>query len=119
MNKNTKIKKLKTGDLAYKKNNNYYIVGRIKRIVKCSGIRINLDDLEKKLNFEFNDIILIGNDNNIVILTRKISQNLNIKQYMINKVKINPNFFKIKSIKKIPKLESGKIDYSVLNKSYG
>ena len=38
---------------------------------------------------------------------------------MINKVKINPNFFKIKSIKKIPKLESGKIDYNLLNKSYG
>ncbi len=119
LNKVSKIKKLKTGDLAYKKNNNYYIIGRIKRIVKCSGIRINLDDLEKKLNFEFNDIILIGNDNNIVILTRKISQKLNIKQYMINKVKINPFFFKIVSIKKFPKLESGKIDYKLLSKSYG
>ena len=87
--------------------------------MKCSGIRLNLDDLEKKLNLKFKDIILIGYDNNISILTTKISQNLNIKEYIISKVKINPNFFKIISLKQFPKLESGKINYNLLNKHYG
>ena len=43
--------KLYTGDLAYKDNDGYYyIFGRINRMSKIFGVRINLDDIEKKLD---------------------------------------------------------------------
>ncbi len=38
-----------TGDLAYRKNKNFYLHGRIKRIIKCIGKRVNLDHLELQL----------------------------------------------------------------------
>lgn len=101
--------KLLTGDLAYKDDEGYfYITGRKKRISKVFGIRIDLDDIEKKLKrngFKVKCLpdnkylkILITNDYN----TGKIKKII-YKFYGINKIFIliskvkqftNPNYFK-------------------------
>ena len=75
--------KLFTGDLAYKDNDDYfYIVGRKNRISKIFGLRIDLDDIEKKLkksSFKIKCIpdnkylrILIINDYNLNMIKKII-----------------------------------------------
>ena len=60
-NENNEI--LRTGDLAkIDVKGNYFIVGRKKRFSKIFGLRINLDDLEEKLNLKGFDCACSGND---------------------------------------------------------
>ena len=101
--------KLFTGDLAYKDNDGYfYITGRKNRISKVFGIRIDLDDIEKKLkksSFKIKCIpdnkylrILIINDYNINRIKKIIydSYGINKNFIFISKVKqfTDPNYFK-------------------------
>ncbi len=111
--KSAKYKYLKTGDLAYIKNNNYYIVGRISRIIKCAGIRVNLDDIEKELiNYNFHTAI-IGTDDNMNIFIENESSKNQVMKILKTRYKIHPKFINI-FLKKIPRLKSGKIDYKKL-----
>ena len=101
--------KLLTGDLAYKDDEGYfYIVGRKNRISKVFGIRIDLDDIEKKLkrnSFKVKCVpdnkylkILITNNYNIDKIKKIIYKfyNINKNFILISKVKrfTHPNYFK-------------------------
>ena len=114
-----KIKKnkiLKTGDLAYyDKEKFFFICGRKSRIAKVFGIRINLDELEKKLSKEYVKVICKFEDNKIYLFT---SKKINKKKLMKIAEKItmlNSNVFKIITLNRFPMTNSGKIKYSSLN----
>ena len=52
LNINKKVLRLKTGDIGFKDNEGYfYISGKKSRYVKVYGHRVNLDDIEKIINF--------------------------------------------------------------------
>lgn len=115
--KNEKI--LKTGDLGRKdKLGNFYIIGRQSRILKITGRRINLDELENKLLKTFKiSFRITGTDDKIKIFFKgKTNLNL-IINYITNKLHINKNFFITKKVKKYPLTSSGKIDYNKLNEN--
>ena len=108
--------KLFTGDLAKRDNDNfYYITGRLKRISKIFGTRINLDEVEMLIKNWGQDCVCTGDDKLIKFyfisdfnndeMLKKISQNIGIHKSGI----------RLNKIKKIPRNHSGKILYSELN----
>ncbi|MPW28667.1 AMP-binding protein [Agarivorans sp. B2Z047] len=67
------MQQLATGDLAYCLNKRYYIVGRIKRIIKLRGIRFSLDELETglKQSLEADWLFCSGEDDRLVVIFGK------------------------------------------------
>lgn len=110
-----KYKILKTGDLAYyDKDKFFFICGRKSRIAKIFGIRINLDELEKKISCEYKRVICKSAGNKIYIYT---TNKVNKKKLMevVEKVTMqNRSAFEIKKLNKFPMTNSGKIKYSLL-----
>ena len=113
-----KIKKnkiLKTGDLAYyDKDKFFFICGRKSRIAKIFGIRINLDELEKKMYKEYKRVICKSEGNKIYFFTKnKINKNKLMK--IAEKITMqNRSAFEIITLNKFPMTNSGKIKYSSL-----
>ena len=106
---------LRTGDLAkIDAKGNYFIAGRKKRFSKIFGLRINLDDLEEKLNLKGFDCACSGNDEKIIIFIRESTNSTQINDYIKKNFKIQDSGFKLVPVKEIPRMYSGKIDYASL-----
>jgi len=106
---------LVTGDIVEIDTDGYIkIIGRKKRFIKISGISVNLDQVEKDANANFESVVVIGTDDKMKVLT--ISDDINeIKDYIFNKYNFNKVNFKVKKINEIPLNSSGKIDYKTLS----
>jgi acyl-CoA synthetase (AMP-forming)/AMP-acid ligase II len=119
LNKNKKIHELDTGDIGFFDNDNFYFIkSRSKRISKINGIRLDLDELEKKL--QKNDIKanIVNNDKKIGIFyynNSKITLN-KIKKKVEIITNQNPEIFFFKKLKKIPRTINKKISYNELKK---
>jgi acyl-coenzyme A synthetase/AMP-(fatty) acid ligase len=109
---------LKTGDIARKDAGGYYyIVGRIKRFVKISGQRVNLDEVEE-LIFSLREISVkcIGlNDKLLIVfyIANELDIN-NLKKEVIGELKIHHSFIQFKKVSDFPLTPNGKIDYKKL-----
>ena len=90
---------LLTGDLAYvDKEKYYYLVGRKNRISKIFGIRINLEDIEKKL-LQLGIKIRCETDDKLLFISSKAVKDENkIKEVIQKNYKINTNFIRFQSI---------------------
>lgn len=108
--------KLFTGDLGYfDEDHIFYLTGRLKRISKVYGLRINLDDIEKELN-QFGTIAVTSKDNMIDLFFEPSASGIEEKcvQYLCSLYKLHPNTFSTHLIESLPRTSSGKIDYGKL-----
>jgi len=92
----------------------FYIVGRAARFVKPFGFRVNLDDIESRFQPAFPGTRCGGDDHHIVValvgaradecwkLVAKIAADTSLPEFM----------FRIVELDEIPRLTSGKVDYS-------
>ena len=101
-------KKLFTGDLAYRDEEGfYYIVGRKNRISKIFGIRIDLDEIEKKLEKKGFKVKCLIDDKCLKILSNnknKFRDESKIKKIIRNFSGIRENYiFFVKEKKRINK----------------
>ncbi len=104
---------LYTGDIAYRDEDGFYfIIGRKKRFIKLFGNRINLDEVEARLN-NFCECACVGNDNILKIYLISNKEKL-VFNYLCKNLKLNPKSFSINLITEIPKNSSGKINYKKL-----
>ena len=88
--------KIKTGDLGFKDNENFYfLTGRKKRISKLFGLRINLDDIENILKKNNLNVKAIINDNKIKIKSLNLDEQDKIKSIIFHKFKINKNYIEV------------------------
>ena len=107
--------KLYTGDLAeFDKDRYFYITGRKKRFIKIYGIRISLDSVEVKLNNLGFECACIGTDDKLIIFSEIKKDCVQIKKYTRETFKLNPKNVIVEYISKIPRNESGKIQYPKL-----
>jgi long-chain acyl-CoA synthetase len=110
-----KIKTLNTGDLGYIKNGLLFITGRIKRIAKIYGIRVNLDTLEDYLGNLGIDCKCVYKNKKIhlFILNDKINKK-RIKIFINKDFEININTIEFIKIQNFPLLSNKKINYKLL-----
>lgn len=112
-------KVLRTGDTARRGQNGlYYITGRIKRIMKLFGIRLNLDEVEFILKNELEGntfVCLNSNDKKIIVLydNNEIDPQI-ITEIIKNKLRINPQYVRTEHIETFPLSQNGKINYPLL-----
>ncbi|WP_080779199.1 AMP-binding protein [Chryseobacterium phocaeense] len=112
-------KLLRTGDTARRGQNGlYYITGRIKRIMKLFGIRLNLDEVEFILKNELEGntfVCLNANDKKIIVLydNKDIDPQI-ITETIKNKLRINPQYVRTEHIESFPLSQNGKINYPLL-----
>ena len=108
--------KLFTGDLVKKdKDDFYFITGRLKRISKIFGIRINLDEVEmliKNIGFE---CACTGNDDKLKIFFEEDFNNLELIDTISKLIGIHKSGISLEKVLKIPRNHTGKILYKELN----
>ncbi|MBE5885013.1 MAG: AMP-dependent synthetase [Lachnospiraceae bacterium] len=112
---------LQTGDMAQKDEDGFfYIVGRKKRFLKIYGNRVNLDEIDRLIKAKYSDCecASAGVDDHMYIFVTNESKADEIRNFIIEKTKLNPKAFKAIVIDEIPKNDAGKILYKELAKYY-
>ena len=116
---------LATGDVAeFDLDGDFKIIGRIKRIIKVVGKRVNLDEVEQHLNaFYQYPLVVTGLDDQLKIhlLVEKneqvISNNKHLKflEEATKFTRLNSHYITLHYLTAFPLLTNGKIDYRALN----
>lgn len=108
---------LHTGDIArVDADGFYYITGRMKRFVKVWGNRCNLDTTEQLVKVITANCACVGVDDLITVFVTKEGLEEEVKNLLVEKTGFNPRAFQVKVISEIPRFESGKLNYPVLQK---
>ncbi len=107
---------LHTGDIAHFDEEGYfYITGRLKRFVKIWGNRCNLDSIEQLVKSFTSDCACVGVDNKITVFVTEQGLEDKILNYLTEKTGLNSIAFVVRLIDNIPKKDTGKIDYRLLD----
>lgn len=112
--------RLETGDMAqFDEDGFYYIVGRKKRFLKIYGNRVNLDEVDRMIKGEFEiEVASSGVDDHLYIFVTDEKYAEPVREFVVNKTKLNMAAFKVIVIDEIPKNDSGKTLYKELTKYY-
>jgi long-chain acyl-CoA synthetase len=103
---------LATGDMAVQDSDGfYYIVGRKNRFVKLYGLRINLLEIEDRLNSIGYEAVCSGTDEKIYIYLTNLDDPLKIETLLVEHTGIRKNDIQITKVNCIIKTSTGKIDY--------
>ena len=106
---------LHTGDLAKRDPDGfYYITGRMKRFLKMYGNRVNLDEIEELIRVAGYECICAGTDDNLKVFITRLDDKDRIMSYITKHTGINRGGFSLVYIDKIPRNDSGKVQYSAL-----
>jgi acyl-coenzyme A synthetase/AMP-(fatty) acid ligase len=108
---------LQSGDLAsFDKEGFFYIKGRVARIAKIFGNRLNLDELEEKMRIKGIEVACKNQGDSLLVFFESIF----FKNEVINKVSEitgqNKIAFECIEVAKFPRTLSGKVDYLKLQK---
>lgn len=106
---------LHTGDTATVDDEGYFtITGRLKRFIKLFGLRINLDDVEKKLEQRFQTpLACTGTDDKLIIVIEQEQFSDDIKKTIEELYHLHKSAYKVKVLD-IPHFSNGKTDYMKL-----
>lgn len=112
---------LHTGDMAkFDEDGFYYIVGRKKRFLKIFGNRVGLDETERlvKMKYDGLECACTGKDDAMYVFITDENSCAEVKKYLAEKTNLNPSAFHVRHIEEIPKNNSGKTLYTLLESFY-
>ena len=112
--------RLATGDIAqFDADGFYYIVGRKKRFLKIYGNKVNLDEIDRLIKGKYEiEVASDGVDDHMYIFVTKENESVPVRDFVIEKTKLNPAAIKTIVIDEIPKNDSGKTLFKELKKYY-
>jgi acyl-coenzyme A synthetase/AMP-(fatty) acid ligase len=106
-----------TGDLAYfDEDGCYYIVGRMGRFLKLFGMRVGLDECERIIKGKFPSLecACVGTDEKMLVYLTDENYKTQVKEELVNRLKLVASSFEVRIIPEIPKNEAGKTLYAKL-----
>ena len=109
---------IRTGDLAYfDEDGCYYIVGRMGRFLKLFGMRVGLDECERIVKGKFPNLecACVGTDEKMIVYLSDEAYKTQVKEELVNRLKLVASSFEVRIIDEIPKNEAGKILYAKLD----
>jgi long-chain acyl-CoA synthetase len=116
---------LHTGDLVTCDKEGFVtIVGRKKRFLKIFGNRVNLDEVETLLSKTGFSVAVAGVDDKMSVYVEIGTKDEkhpvldSAKTLIKSQTKISPRGFKVIALDKIPRTDSGKISYHLLNTEF-
>jgi acyl-coenzyme A synthetase/AMP-(fatty) acid ligase len=104
---------LATGDLGYLDEEGYcYVTGRLKRIAKLLGVRINLDEIEQMVRTRV-PAAVVGSDDRLVIFAEQNDEALfqSLRRDLAERLRVNHTCFTFRYIAALPVNANGKVDY--------
>lgn len=106
---------LYTGDTAIIDKEGYFtITGRLKRFIKLFGLRINLDDVEKKLEAKFHiSLACTGSDDKLIIAIEQEEYVDAVEETIEELYHLHRTAYRVKVLP-IPHFPNGKVDYMKL-----
>jgi acyl-CoA synthetase (AMP-forming)/AMP-acid ligase II len=106
--------RLETGDLGrLDDDGDLYLEGRIKRIGKAFGLRLNLDDIEQMVP---GPAAAVSGDDNIVVWIEGpdgTSGGVTARE-LASRLRVHPSGIIIRQTAELPRLANGKVDYRAL-----
>jgi len=109
---------LATGDLGRLDGELLYITGRTKRIAKVFGLRLNLDELEAALTqtAEAPALAAVGDGDKLTIFVESDDPAVLalVRRTLLAHTGVHPSGVAVTAVAALPRLASGKIDYSAL-----
>jgi acyl-coenzyme A synthetase/AMP-(fatty) acid ligase len=109
--------RLETGDMAkMDEEGYYYVVGRKKRFLKLFGNRVNLDEIDRMVKAEFEDLdcASTGNDDLMQIFITNEAHKDAVMELIHERTHLNPRAYTVRIVDEIPKNEAGKVLYKDL-----
>jgi long-chain acyl-CoA synthetase len=105
---------LQTGDLAEIRDGLIFIKGRIKRIAKINGMRVNLAEIEQNLS-KFAPTAVVEKSNKLLVVSEAPQDQLVQVGEFLKDLGFQDRDFKLTRVDELPKLHSGKIDLAALS----
>jgi len=106
---------LRTGDLArVDEDGRLSIGGRLKRIAKVFGVRVNLDDVEKALVASFGSLAVIACNDRVVVFLEGVEGAPSLSREMERRLRFPAHVLEVRSVPNLPLNASSKIDYEEL-----